>query len=62
MTTHTLALTFACSYTIGQYEAAGPGFFRPMAMVRGPGDLLYVVSRSNEMRHTGKRVTIQARS
>ena len=58
MTTRTLTPSFQYSHTIGRAEFAGPGFRNPVAMARGAGDLLYVVSRSYEYRPDGKRVTM----
>ena len=45
-------------YTIGRGEFAGPGFRHPVALIRGKGDLIYVVNRSYDFRPEGKRVTI----
>ena len=58
MATQTLGVTFQYSHTIGQHEIAGNGFIRPVAMVRGQGDLIYVVNRNYEAVALGKRVTI----
>ena len=58
MTTQILGSTFQYSHSIGRAEFAGPGFRNPVALARGPGDLIYVVSRSYEYRPDGKRVTI----
>ena len=58
MTTQTLGLTFQYSHTIGRNENSGTGWTRAVAMVRGHGDLLYVVSRSHEAVASAKRVTI----
>ncbi len=58
MTTQTLAASFQYSHTIGRAEFSGPGFRNPVAMARGAGDLMYVVSRSYEYRPDGKRVTM----
>ena len=58
MTTQTLGVEFRYSYTIGRNENFGTGFSRPVAMVRGAGDLMYVVSRSYEILATTKRVSI----
>ena len=58
MATQTLGVTFQHSHTIGRNEVSGTGFSRPVAMVRGSGDLMYVVSRSYEAQNASKRVTI----
>ena len=58
MATQTLGVTFQYSHTIGRNETNGTGFGRPVAMVRGEGDLLYVVSRSYEALAYSRRVTI----
>ena len=58
MTTRVTGATFQYSHTIGRAEFAGPGFRNPVDMVRGEGDLMYVVNRSLEYRPDGKRVTI----
>ena len=58
MTTQVLGTTFQYSHSIGRLEFTGPGFRNPVAMARGEGDLIYVVSRSYESRPDGKRVTI----
>jgi hypothetical protein len=46
------------SHTIGRAEFAGPGFRAPVAVARGAGDLMYVLSRSYEVRPDGKRITV----
>ena len=58
MTTETQSTTFQYSYTIGRLENTGAGFSRPVAVARGPGDLVYVVSRGYEALAISKRVTI----
>ena len=66
MTTATLApavtpVTYLTSHTIGRQELrGGNGFFNPVSVVRGPGDLLYVLSRGTETPalFPCKRVTI----
>ncbi len=58
MTTQILNVAFQYSHTIGRAEFSGPGFRNPVAVARGEGDLIYVVSRSYEYRPDGKRVTI----
>ena len=58
MTTETLGVVFQYSHTIGQLEHFGRGFDRPVALVRGRGDLLYVVSRGYEPLVAAMRVTI----
>ena len=58
MTTQMLGVAFQFSHTIGRGEFRGSGFRNPVAMARGEGDLLYVVSRSRESRPDAKRVTI----
>ena len=58
MTTQILSPTFQYSHSIGRAEFVGPGFRNPVALARGEGDQIYVVSRSYEYRPDGKRVTI----
>ena len=58
MTAHITHVTFQYSHTIGRVEVFGTGFLFPVAMARGEGDLIYVVSRSNDNRPEGTRVTI----
>ena len=58
MTTRVLGVSFQYSHTIGRAEFSGPGFRNPVAMARGAGGIMYVVSRSYEYRPDGKRVTI----
>ena len=58
MTTQTLGLYFQYSHTIGRIETGGTGFSRPVAMVRGQGDLMYVASRAYEAMASAKRITI----
>ena len=58
MPTEILGVVFEYSHTIGRAEFSGPGFRNPSAMVRGEGDLMYVVSRCHEAQPTGRRVTI----
>ena len=58
MTTRVLGASFQYSHTIGRNEFSGAAFRNPVAMARGAGDNMYVVSRSYEYRPDGKRVTI----
>jgi streptogramin lyase len=58
MVTQIQGATFRYSHTIGRGEEAGPGFKNPVAVARGEGDLMYVVSRSYDYRADAKRVTI----
>ena len=58
MTTQTLGTAFQYSHTIGRFEYSGPGFKDPVAMARGGGELMYVVSRCFGSRPDGKRITI----
>jgi len=59
MTTQQIqGVTFRYSHTIGRGEEAGTGFKNPVAVARGEGDLMYVVSRSYDYRADAKRVTI----
>ena len=58
MTTEILGLQFQCTHTIGGFSYFGTGFRYPIALARGEGDLLYVVSRGEESRPEGKRVSI----
>ena len=54
----TVGVTFRYSHTIGRGEMTGPGFRDPVAMARGEGDLMYVVSRAYEYRPDAKRITM----
>ena len=58
MTTGILGVQFQYTHTIGQMEYFGPGFRYPVAMARGEGDLIYVVSRGEDGRPVGKRVSM----
>jgi len=61
MVTQTVPLTFQYSHTIGRQETrGGNGFFNPVAIARGEGDRLYVLSRGTEtpVFWPCKRVTI----
>ena len=58
MTTKMAHVTFQYSHTIGRIELFGTGFFFPVAVARGEGDLMYVVNRSQENSPQGIRVTI----
>ncbi|MGE3540990.1 MAG: NHL repeat-containing protein [Candidatus Tectimicrobiota bacterium] len=61
MVTHTASLTFEYSHTIGRQETrGGNGFFHPVALARGAGERLYVLSRGTEtpVFWPCKRVTI----
>ena len=61
MVTEIAPVTFQYSHTIGRQEVrSGNGFFNPVAITRGEGNLLYVLSRSTETPAftPGKRVTV----
>ncbi len=58
MTTGITQVAFQYSHTIGRVEVYGSGFLIPVAMVRGQGELIYVVSRSYEHLPSSSRVTI----
>ena len=61
MVTQADSLTFQYSHTIGRQETrSGDGFFYPVALARGEGDRLYVLSRGTEtpVFWPCKRVTI----
>jgi sugar lactone lactonase YvrE len=58
MVTQIQGATFRYSHTIGRGEEAGTGFKNPVAVARGEGSLMYVVSRSYDYRADAKRVTI----
>ena len=58
MATQAPTVVLQYSHTIGRYESSGTGFSRPVAMVRGRGDLMYVVSRAFEAFGFAKRVSI----
>jgi len=61
MVTEIAPITFQYSHTIGRQEVrSGNGFFNPVAITRGEGNLLYVLSRSTETPafDPGKRVTV----
>ena len=58
MTTQIAGITFRYSHTIGRDENSGIGFRNPWAMVRGAGDLIYVVNRAGDLRPDAKRVTM----
>ena len=58
MTTHVQGATFRYTHTIGRGEEAGTGFKNPVAVARGEGDLMYVVSRSYDYRADSKRITV----
>ena len=61
MVTQTEPLTFQYSHTIGRQETrGGNGFFHPVAVARGEGNRLYVLSRGTEtpVFWPCKRVTI----
>ena len=51
-------VTFQYSHTIGRSELFGTGFLLPVAVARGEGDLMYVVSRSYEHYPEALRVTV----
>ena len=55
ITTH---VTLQYSHTIGRSERNGSGFLSPVAVARGEGDLVYVVSRGNELYPDALRITI----
>ena len=61
MVTEIVPFTFRYSHTIGRQEPRGEnGFFNPVAIARGEGDLMYVLSRGTETPafFPCKRVTI----
>ena len=61
MVTQIAPVTFQYSHTIGRQESrGGNGFFNPVAVTRGPGDRIYVLSRGTETPafFPCKRVTI----
>jgi len=61
MVAQVTSLTFRYSHTIGRQETrGGDGFFNPVAVARGPGDLMYVVNRGTEtpVFFPCKRVTV----
>ncbi len=61
MVTEIAPVTFQYSHTIGRQEVrSGDGFLHPVAIARGEGNLLYVLSRSTETPafFPGKRVTV----
>jgi len=61
MVTQIEPLTFQYSHTIGRQETrGGNGFFHPVAVARGEGNRLYVLSRGTEtpVFWPCKRVTI----
>ena len=61
MTTQIAPVTFQYSHTIGRSEVrSGNGFLHPVAICRGEGNLLYVLSRGTETPafFPGKRVTV----
>jgi len=61
MATQTASVTFQYSHTIGRQETrGGNGFFHPVALARGEGNRLYVLSRGTEtpVFWPCKRVTI----
>ena len=58
MTNQALGAEFQYSHTIGHLEHFGRGFDRPVDMVRGKGDLIYVLSRGYEALVAAMRVTI----
>ena len=58
MVTQTLGTSFQYSYTIGRNDNAGTGFTRPVDLVRGPEDLIYVLNRGYEALPLGRHVTV----
>ena len=61
MVTEIAPVTFQYSHTIGRQEVrSGNGFLHPVAIARGEGNLLYVLSRGTETPafSPGKRVTV----
>ena len=49
MVTEIAPVTFQYSHTIGRSESrGGRGFFNPVAIARGEGNLMYVLSRGTE--------------
>ena len=57
MTTETSDVSFQYSYTMGRSEVAGDGLRIPVSVVRGEGDLLYVLNRGYPFQPQGKRIT-----
>ena len=61
MVTRIAPVTFRYSHTIGRQElSGGNGFFNPVAIARGEGNLIYVLSRASEAASLTpcKRVTV----
>ena len=58
MATDITQVTLQYSHSMGRSELFGIGFLCPVAVARGDGDLMYVVSRSFEHLTRGIRVTI----
>ena len=59
MATQTLGVNFQFSRTVGRQESSGTGFSRPVAMVRGEGELIYVLNHGLDRAvESGKRVTV----
>ena len=49
VTTQIAPVTFQYSHTIGRQESrGGDGFFNPVSIARGEGDLVYVLNRGTE--------------
>ena len=48
LTTTAQGRTWNFSYALGRNAAAGNGFTQPISVARGPGDILYVLSRGAE--------------
>ncbi len=58
MPTGITPVTLQYSHTIGRTDLSGTGFLNPVALARGEGDLVYVVSRAHELRPGSVRVTV----
>ena len=58
MAAQALGVSFQYSTTIGRNENTGTGFSRPVGLVRGRGDLIYVVSRGYEAAPHTARITM----
>ena len=58
MTTQISHVNLRYSHTIGRMDGFGPGFTYPVAIARGEGDLIYVISRGSEYNPSSVRITI----
>ena len=58
MTTDVTHVNLQYSHTIGRAEVFGTGFLNPVAVARGEGDLMYVLSRAYEHYPEGIRITV----